>query len=93
VATKGGLRSITLEERHLADRKNGHVRVRLEPSNSIATGIFMEVNDEYHSSTPANPTGATEVVDILCQHWQTFMDRAHWIVDQIIHTIDEVSRG
>lgn len=83
---RGGVRSLTMEQRDLDDREAGHIRAKIEPSGLIRTssGIFMEINDHYELRRTEDPLGADLIVDLLEERFEGSVRRAEWIVDQIM---------
>lgn len=86
VEKRGGMRSLTMEQKDLDDREGGYIRAKIEPSNVIrnASGIFMEINDHYETRDPEHAQGAEPIVDLLEKRFEDSIRRAEWIADQIM---------
>ena len=87
---RGGLRSITMEAKSPKDRVGGQIRARLEPSTVVATGIFMEINDEYACKNTDRPGGAFDMIKTLHERFESSLKNSEWIVDQIMSTIEKL---
>ena len=70
-----GLRSLVVQESVRRDKRTGHIQVRVEPSNQIANGIFLHMNDHYQLQTSLEPAASKELVEILDQGWATSSER------------------
>ena len=83
---RGGIRSLTMEQKGLDDRPNGHIQAKIEPSLKFEdqSGIFMSINDDYRVEDPEQISGCDEIMDILHHHFDTSMRRAEGIIDQIM---------
>lgn len=86
IPNRGGLRSLTMEERGLDDRPDGHFQVKVEPSLKIKDnrGIYVSTNDHFQIGEPENVEGCGEILDLLHNRFEASMDRAERMVDQII---------
>ncbi len=51
-----GTRSLTIEGTR-PDKYEGYIRVKLEPSNVIPLGLFIEINDHFQFATPPSSPG------------------------------------
>ncbi len=86
VKKRGGMRSLTMEQRNPDDRKKGHIQVTIEPSLQIKneTGIYMRVNDHYEVEDPVNNQGCEELIRLLEQRFEASIKHSEWIIDQIM---------
>jgi hypothetical protein len=83
----GGLRSLTMEQANLDDRKKGFVRAKVEPSpryRPVGYGVSIDINDHYELSTPDNAVGCADAVDIIRTNFETSLSRSAWIMDQVM---------
>lgn len=67
-----GLRSMTMQGKR-EKGPLGHTAVRVEPSQRIKPGVFINVNDHYEFP---DAKGADEAVALLEQNWKVSMDRS-----------------
>lgn len=63
------------------DDRHGHVRVRVEPSNTVEHGIFLETNDEFSEVTADS---AEWVEDVLTREWDASRTRAEVIREHVL---------
>jgi hypothetical protein len=89
---RGGMRSLTMEQRDLDDRKKGYVRAKVEPSDHIKNevGISMEMNDHYEVEDPAKNQGCEELIGLLERQFDISIKRSEWIIDQIMALKEQV---
>jgi hypothetical protein len=83
---KPGMRTLTMEGMR-PDGLKGYVRVRVDPSQAVHPGVFIQVNDHYEVRDPSKVIGATEMVSILEQHWVESLQRSARIVNTLIERI------
>lgn len=84
---RGGLTSLTMSQTMREDGYRGRITARIEPSQKLPIdGIFMEINDHYDLGTAEEIVGADRLVDLLEKEkqWDSSMERAEWIIDQIM---------
>lgn len=79
----GGMRSLSMMQRDLDDRENGHIVAKVEPSLKIGCGIFVEVNDHYETDS-ADPEATDRMLRHLEQNWEKSVIRSEWICDQVM---------
>lgn len=70
-----GLRTLVVEESKRRDGRPGRVGVRVEPSNRILPGLYVQMNDHYDSTQPGGPGSAEDFTKILLEGWQGSMNR------------------
>jgi len=81
----GGLRSLTMEQSRVDDRRAGYIRASVQPSVMYVPGIWMQINDHYEvadKSTP--PDGSAEIMKVLEESFDRSVSRSEWIMDQIL---------
>jgi hypothetical protein len=67
-----------------ADKRDGVVRVRVEPSARVDYGVFIEVNDHYELAKADPPASTTEeAAQILADHWGESLERALQLAEHI----------
>jgi hypothetical protein len=88
---RGGLRSLTMEQRNLADREKGSIGVKIEPSTQLnnQAGIFVEVNDHYEAKDAEQNQGAQEIMEILKRQFDVSIRKSEWIIDQIMSLAED----
>ena len=69
------------------DGLKGYVRVRVDPSQAVHPGIFVQVNDHHEVKDPSKVMGATEMVNILEQHWAESLQRSAGIANTLVGRI------
>ncbi len=82
-----GTLTLTVEGRRPDDHK-GHIRVKVEPSKRVDSGIFIEVNDEYQSLDAVSANWATA---IIADDWENVGRRAASIREHLLTKAWEVS--
>jgi hypothetical protein len=90
--TRGGLRSLTMQQQGLEDRDKGYILAKVEPSSRIlgGVGIFMEINDHYELVDPSAAAGAQQMMDLLAARFEESIGRSEWIIDQIMALKDRI---
>ena len=84
-----GMRSLTVEGRR-PDNLDGYIRVKVEPSNRVQFGVYVEVNDHYElPPISETPTGTSRAIDILSKQWSESMERG-WDIAQKIANLGGV---
>jgi hypothetical protein len=78
-----GLRSL-VEEGVRPDDYLGYIRVKVEPSNLVQPGVYMQVNDHYQWSVEPGDTAVESVLDVLKNGWEASLERAEMFIDSII---------
>jgi hypothetical protein len=89
--TRGGLRSLTMQQRGLDDRDQGHINAKIEPSMALPgrVGIFMEINDHYELRGQEDVIGSDEIITMLQNRFEPSIRRSERIIDQIMALRDE----
>lgn len=72
---------VALVEGQRPDEYQGFIRVKVEPSNLVSSGIYIETNDEYQSPSSAS---AEWVVEILEREWEASRSRAKDIRSHLV---------
>lgn len=80
----GGLRSITMEQADLDDRRSGYIRAKVEPSPQLKTGVFVDINDHYVVGNPDETVGCEIAVETVIDRFDTSLKRSAWIIDQVM---------
>jgi len=83
---RGGVRSLSMEQRDLDDRKKGHLLIKVEPSAKLdpQIGIFAAVNDHYEIDDPNNPVGCGEIIETLEKQFDKSIQRSEWLIDRVM---------
>lgn len=79
-----GMKTLVVEGKR-PDDLPGYIQVKVEPSNKVEHGVFIEVNDHYILNSDRKPSGATEAMRILTQLWTESMKRSLSIAQTISH--------
>ncbi len=78
-----GMRSVIMEGQR-PDSLDGYIRVKVEPSNRVQFGVYVEVNDHYELfSVSDTPRGTSRAIDILSKQWSESMERGLAIAQEI----------
>lgn len=78
-----GPRSVIVEGKR-PNSQAGIVKVKVEPSNEIEFGIFIEINDHYElSPNPGASSDIDNLRDILTEYWNESMQHARRISKKI----------
>jgi len=81
----GGMRSLTMEQSVVADRRAGYIRATVQPSAVIAPGIWIEVNDHYELEDKSTiPDGSAQILEILEDRFDESVSRSEWLMDQVL---------
>jgi len=78
VLKKPGLRSLTIQGERPDDHK-GRIAVRIEPSNRVRYGIFININDHYELQDPESVLGCEAIIDMLESEWKASVTRSQQI--------------
>ena len=62
---QGGMRSVVMEQSPRKDGRPGHLRVKVEPSTRLPTGVFVQVNSHYDLSENNEPSDAAKAAEVL----------------------------
>jgi len=84
----GGMRTLVMEQSVRDDGLPGYIRTKVEPSNRITNGIFMQVNDHYQVENLEDPIGSGELIDNLESSFERSITRSEWIADQVMHLVE-----
>lgn len=68
------------------DGYKGCVQVTVQPSQRIAGGVYLCVNDHYADieESAADPAGASAAMEILRENWQSSRERSFRILEQLV---------
>jgi hypothetical protein len=77
-----GLRTLT-EEGQRPDEQTGFIRVKVEPSNLVQPGVYIQINDHYQWDVPDGETAVDQVLKLLKDGWSTSLSRADAFTDEV----------
>ncbi len=80
------LLSLEIIENERKDEKDGHLRVRINPSthySKLKYGIIIDVNDHYAISKESIKNNATKIVEILNSDWKESKKRNEELTEKI----------
>ncbi len=83
ILEKPGLLSLTMQGVR-TDSHNGCVNVKVEPSNQIRPGIYININDHYSVKEPEKVLGCNEIMDILRTCFYDSTKRSDKIVSDLM---------
>jgi hypothetical protein len=84
VLSSPGMRTLTVEGQR-PDGLQGYIRVRVEPSTRVLSGVYTQVNDHYVlPSANESPASAREVIAIISEQWTQSMERGLQIAEKIV---------
>ena len=78
VLKKPGLRSLTIQGERPDDHK-GRIAVRIEPSNRVRYGVFININDHYELQDSESVLGCEAIIDMLESEWKASVTRSQQI--------------
>lgn len=70
-----------------SDERKGYVGVRVEPSQKVKPGIFVEANDHYEVAERGKSVGAEGVLAIIRERWDDSMLASENIINKIIEGV------
>ena len=79
----GGLRTLVMERSQRRDDRDGHVRVRVEPSVKIENAVYVFVNDHYALATPGESVRAEEAMEILKDTFKSSMQNSLELMEHL----------
>jgi hypothetical protein len=68
------MRSLLIEGARDDDLK-GYIHVKVEPSVKVHPGLYVGVNDHYEIEDPTPSEGASRILRILEEQWNTALSR------------------
>ncbi len=80
--TKPGMISCTMQGSR-TDERTGYLRVRVEPSSVVPSGVFVEVNDHFEASA-AGGQGCDELIEVLGDVWEESLQGAETIATSLL---------
>ncbi len=72
-----------MEESYRPDGIPGHIRAKVEPSQKVSPGVFVEVNNHFDFSEE-EALGASAVIMRLQEQWEPSIEFSDQVVDQIM---------
>lgn len=83
IVSKPGTLSLTIQGLR-QDKRDGYIRVKVQPSDRVKFGVYVEVNDHYElRSDREAPTRTPEAITILGENWSNAADRASKIATTV----------
>lgn len=84
ILEKPGMLSLTIQGVR-PDKHEGYINVRVEPSQRVKYGIFIDINDHYQLARAEEVKPGTDMVrSIIASNWQASMDRGDTISGGIL---------
>ncbi|MGQ0602265.1 MAG: hypothetical protein ACT4QE_11315 [Anaerolineales bacterium] len=85
-----GTRSLTIEGTR-PDGLSGYIRAKVEPSNRVKHGVFIEVNDHFdlNSGQEMQNPSTEEALEIITQHWEESLRRSDAIASMVASLGDD----
>ena len=68
---------------NMLNHNKGQITVRIEPSNRIHPGVFININDHYEIGDPESSLGCEEIISILETVWDSSIARSKKIASLI----------
>jgi hypothetical protein len=83
---RGGMTSLTMEQRVFDYERTGYIRTTVQPSNLIpaALGVFVQVNDHYEVTDADALVGTQKIVSILRDKFESSLSNADTIINQVM---------
>jgi hypothetical protein len=67
------------------DNLEGYIRVKVEPSAKVTSGVYIEVNDHYAlPSASESPSSTREALAIVSEQWTRSMQQGLQIAEKIV---------
>jgi hypothetical protein len=80
---KPGLRTL-IEEGQRPDEQTGFIRIKVEPSNLVQPGVYIQINDHYQWDVPEGETAVDQVLKLLKDGWSSSLDRADTFTNEVV---------
>jgi hypothetical protein len=78
-----GMRSLIVEGKR-PDHLDGYIQVKVEPSQQVEYGVFVNVNDHYElKSSDTALAGTDKAIQILTERWAESMQRSLTIAQKV----------
>ena len=89
--TRGGLRSLTMEQRVFETQRTGFLATKVEPSSLLPKGIgvFVQVNDHHDFDNNGPVEGAQAAMTLLRTSFESSIRNAESIIDHIMRLANE----
>ena len=83
---RSGLRTLIMQQNIRDDKWKGYIQARVESSKitSPAPGVSVSINDHCEVDDADDITGCSEIIKKLESDWQSSIDYAKWIIDQVM---------
>ncbi len=81
----GGLRHLTMEIRDLDDRRDGFVRISIQPSSEVDYGVRVDINDHFES--PDECDSGVEDADFIMETLESRFHASHMRSEEILDQI------
>ena len=66
------------------DEHTGFIRIKVEPSNLVRPGVYIQVNDHYQWDIDQGDTAVEHVLGVLKEGWSQSLERADGFVESIV---------
>ena len=73
-----------MEESVRQDGLKGYVRVVIEPSNKVPSGVCFKINDHYEVKDIRAAIGCDEIMEILEKSWGESLKRSTNIIHSLL---------
>ena len=83
IMTRPGLRSLMMEDP--GETPGDLLRVKVEPSNRIDPGVFIEVNNHYNLGNKS----VQDMLGILTKSWKDILNKAENIADHLLERAEQ----
>lgn len=84
ILEKPGMRSLVMEESVRQDGLKGYVRVMIEPSNKVQSGVCFKINDHYEVKDIKAAIGCDEIIEIFEKSWGESLKRSNDIIHSLL---------
>jgi hypothetical protein len=84
---RGGMMSLSMRQTVTDDRPSGYIQTRVEPSKTLDSAVFVEVNDHHTVKDIENIEGCSEIMNLLRDQFENSIHRSEWIIDQVMGII------
>ena len=84
---KGGLLSLSMQQKPRDDEFTGHIIARVSPSNSIKCGVCCHINDHYDFAEGDSLKDGKWAIDHLKKQWELSIEQSGMIINNIVSQV------
>ncbi|MEG3620151.1 hypothetical protein V5T82_16930 [Magnetovibrio sp. PR-2] len=88
----GGMIRMAMRQQPRPDGIEGYIDAEVRAVKDDHSAVELGINNHFSISDPENTTGCTEAIDVLHTHWSAVMEKAEFIADGLMETIESVKQ-